>query len=88
MGRWMRGSLWPVKPMKRSLPAFFAATSASMAPPVREAALRIVVADHLVDLHQVDAVGLQPLERLVELLAWPPCAVRPSSLVMRKAFSR
>jgi len=30
--RWIAGLLWPVKPMKRIFPAFFAATSASMAP--------------------------------------------------------
>ena len=34
-----------------------------------ERALGIVVADDLVDLHQVDPLRLQPLERLVELLA-------------------
>ena len=31
--RWTSGSLWPVKPMKRILPAFLAASTASIAPP-------------------------------------------------------
>ena len=46
------------------------------------------VADDFVKLHQVDVVGLQALERLVDLrrggLAW----LRPSILVIRKTFSR
>src|SRR5438445_3204307 len=38
----------------------------------REAPFGVVIADHFVDLHQIDHLRLQPLERLLELLACGP----------------
>ena len=78
--------MWPVKPMKRILPAFFAASSASMAPPCAKMRSGSFVADDLVDLQQVDVVGLEPLQRLVDLLRRPSSRSRPSIFVIRKAL--
>ena len=52
-----------------------------------EDAVRVVEADDLVELHQIDVVGLEPPQRLVELLR-RRLRVRPSIFVIRKAFSR
>ena len=50
-----------------------------------EDAVRILVADDLVMLDQIDAVGLQAAERFVELTG-ASAFERPSILVIRKAF--
>ena len=52
-----------------------------------EDAVRILEADDLVELQQVDVVGLEPPQRFVDLLA-AASLVRPSILVIRKAFCR
>lgn len=62
----MSGLLWPVKPMKRMCPCFFASTSLDAAPG-GEARLRIAGPDDLVNLHQIDDVGAQTPHRLLEL---------------------
>ena len=53
----------------------------------REHALGIVHADDLVELQQVDVIGLQALQRFLDLRI-AAVAVRPSILVMRNARSR
>ena len=63
-------SLWPVKPMKRTLPSFWASRAAFSAPPVEDP-VRVVVVD-LVELPEVDAVGLEPAEAVVEVVLARP----------------
>ena len=67
--RWTSGSLWPVKPMKRTLPAFFACEHGLHAPrPRRRCGRDLPVRMTSWCCKQVDHVGLQALEGLVDLL--------------------
>ena len=61
----MRGSLWPVNPMWRTLPAFCASMAARM-PPLVEDPVRIAVVDHLMKLPEVEVIGTQAAEAVVE----------------------
>ena len=61
----MRGSLWPVNPMWRTLPAFRASTAASDAALVEDP-VRIAVVDDLVKLPEVEVIGTQAAEAVVE----------------------
>ncbi len=54
--------------MKRHLPAFFAASNASIAPPGREDLVDVVLVLDGVHLPEVDIVGLQQAERGLQLL--------------------
>ena len=76
----MAGLLWPVKPMKRIFPAFFAADQRLDRAVGPEHAPRIGVADHLVHLHQIDDVGAEIAQALIDLrgrgLARPPVDLR------------
>jgi hypothetical protein len=58
-----------------------------MRPLLVEDPVRVLVSKHFVVLHQIDTVGLQPLQRFVEL-ARRLRFDRPSILVIRKTFSR
>ena len=51
-------------------------------------AVRVFHPDDLVMLHQVNAVGLQALQRFVNLLARRAAFVRPSIFVIRNTWSR
>ena len=58
--------------MKRHLPAFLAASKASMAPPGANTLATSSLSWIAVDLPEVDVVGPEPLQRAVELVLGPP----------------
>ena len=68
MRRWTSGSLWPVNPMKRALPGLLRFQHRLQGAALGEEAIGVLHADVLVELDQVDVIGLQPLERFVDLL--------------------
>ena len=61
------GLLWPVKPRYRVLPAFFAREQRLRGAALGEDPVWIVVPDHFMHLQQIEVVGLEPLQRLVDL---------------------
>ena len=62
----MCGALCPVKPRKRTFPCSFAFTSASAAPLGRMKSSGIVIECHAVNLPEIEMIGLQPAQRLLE----------------------
>ena len=83
MWRWIFGSLCPVNPMYRILPAFCAAVNGLHRATGAEDLLRIGVANHFVHLHKIDVIRAEPPEALVYLLR-RRVLVRPSIFVIRK----
>ena len=63
----MSGSLWPVNPTYLTFPCCFARSSASIDPARLEVTLRIVVVHALVNLPEVEIIGAQASQRLLEL---------------------
>ena len=59
--------MWPVKPTKRTLPSRFGAIEGVDDAAAREVPIGIVVVGALVHLPEIQVVGLEPLERLLEL---------------------
>ena len=57
----------PVNPTNLTFPCWRALSSASTAPPLREVLRRLVVEDHFVNLPEIQIVGLQAAERVLEL---------------------
>ena len=66
--RWMLGFLWPVKPMKRTLPCFFGFERGFGGAVGSEDHFGIVVVDDFVDLPEIEMIGLQPAQRFFQLL--------------------
>ncbi len=66
--RWMAGSLWPVKPDVTRLARFLRRDHRLDRAPLGKDPIGIVVVHDLVELQEIDVVGLQPLVRFVDLL--------------------
>ena len=67
----MRGSLWPVKPMKRTLP-FLARFERRFEAAFVEDPVGIVVVDHLVKLPEIEMIGLQAAQAVLQVLRFEP----------------
>ena len=67
MRRKIAGLLCPVKPMKRTLPSLFRLQHRLRGAAGGEDAIRVVGPGHLVDLPEIEVVGLQPAQALLQL---------------------
>ena len=65
--RWISGCLWPVNPRKRTLPCSLAFSAYSRAPPRLEDPLGVVVVVDLVELPEVEVIGLEPAQAVLEV---------------------